>query len=462
MNIGIRLHDVCGDTLEQKLQNAKAQGFRCAHVALSKVIAGFEMNDAPKLLTPAFAAQLRALFARYDMRIAVLGCYLNPATPDMEEYQRNVEIYKAHLRFAPLLGAEVVGTETGNLNTAYAPDEESHTPEALRLLIERLAPLVRCAQDCGTVLAIEPVCRHIVDTPERAAQVLSAYPTRHLAIILDMVNLLNMRNYLCMEAMTARCEALFGDRIRVLHMKDFRMVPGGTDVKSVACGTGLMEYSSLLALARSRGGLPMTLENTCPENAEAARAALENWQGRPKAKKVLFIGNSHTFCNDLCEIVRQECALRGLEIEPTMLTLGGAGLEWHAKNQQTQFNLRYGHYALAVLQHRANPVGDLDLLLESARTIARWARAAGTKTLLYETWTMKGCADKQPAMSAAYEMLSRELQVPIAPVGDRWQEALAEDPSLEFYMPDHEHASPLGATLAAEVLAEAIVKELNA
>ena len=29
MNIGIRLHDVAGATLEEKLQNAKAQGFSC-------------------------------------------------------------------------------------------------------------------------------------------------------------------------------------------------------------------------------------------------------------------------------------------------------------------------------------------------------------------------------------------------------------------------------------------------
>ena len=92
------------------------------------------------------AEELKALFAEYGLRIVVLGCYLNLATPDMEELQRTMEIYKAHLRFAPLLGAEVVGTETGNPNTAYALDENSHTEASLRLFMDRLAPLVRYAE----------------------------------------------------------------------------------------------------------------------------------------------------------------------------------------------------------------------------------------------------------------------------------------------------------------------------
>ena len=37
-----------------------------------------------------------------------------------------------------------------------------------------------------------------------------------------------------------------------------------------------MDYTGLLAFARSRD-LPMTLEDTVPENAEAARLYLENW-----------------------------------------------------------------------------------------------------------------------------------------------------------------------------------------
>ena len=47
------------------------------------------------------------------------------------------------------------------------------------------------------------------------------------------------------------------------------------DDQSIACGTGCMNYTRLLSLARSIPGIPMTLEDTVPSNAEAARLFLE-------------------------------------------------------------------------------------------------------------------------------------------------------------------------------------------
>ena len=81
MNIGIRLHDVAGATLEEKLQNAKAQGFSCVHLALSKVLPDFPMEKAPELLTPALAAELKALFARYCLLYTSLPENRQPPGP---------------------------------------------------------------------------------------------------------------------------------------------------------------------------------------------------------------------------------------------------------------------------------------------------------------------------------------------------------------------------------------------
>ena len=55
MEIGIRLHDTAGSNLEEHLRNAKEQGFSCVHIAMSKVVPGFKMADAPELLTDALA-----------------------------------------------------------------------------------------------------------------------------------------------------------------------------------------------------------------------------------------------------------------------------------------------------------------------------------------------------------------------------------------------------------------------
>ena len=55
-------------------------------------------------------------------------------------------------------------------------------------------------------------------------------------------------------------------------MKDYTVQPDG-GIRSQACGTGLMSYDCLLAFGISHD-LPMTLEDTVPSNAEAARLHL--------------------------------------------------------------------------------------------------------------------------------------------------------------------------------------------
>lgn len=276
MNIGIRLHDTAGTTLEEHLKSAKAQGFSCVHLAMQKTIPGFSMDRAPELLTDELACEVRELLDRYDLQCAVLGCYLNLATPDLDAYRHTVDIYNAHLDFAKKIGALCVGTETGAPNTGYKTEPACFTEEALQLFIERVRPVVEHAEKAGVPLAIEPVCRHIVSTPARARAVLDAIPSPQLKIILDTVNLLTPENYPQAHEIIEESIRLFGDEILVLHLKDFQPKEGMTDLMPVccACGLGVMDYAPLLRFGGERV-LPMTLEDTKPDNAENARRFLE-------------------------------------------------------------------------------------------------------------------------------------------------------------------------------------------
>ena len=275
MNLGIRLHDTAPGTLEERLDFARAQGFTCAHLALSKALDGFAMNDAPRLMDDELAARVRSAFGDRGMNCAVLGCYLKLATDDGEALERTRKIYRAHLRFAGQIGAGVVGTETPlSPGVHLAPDSE----EAFELFLKCVAPLVNCAEEEGAILAIEPVACHIVNTPEKAERMLDALNSEHVRIILDAVNLLTREN--CARADAILDEALrrLGDRVSVLHLKDYTVDPEAFMTRACACGTGRMRYDALLAFGKAHA-LPMTLENTKPDNAEAARLFLENIAG---------------------------------------------------------------------------------------------------------------------------------------------------------------------------------------
>ena len=284
MNIGIRLHDTAPRSLGQRLGVARSQGFSCVHLALSKVLPDFKMTDAVEKLDDSLAEQVRGEMAVNHVDCAVLGCYLKLASRDEEELRRTQEIYRAHLRFGRMIGAYVVGTETPPAASAGLSAREIASDEALEWFIRCAAPVARWAEEEGAIFAIEPVCEHIVSNAERAERVLEALKSDSVRIILDPVNLL-------WSDMVSRAEAVFedavrrlGDRVSVLHMKDYVEAPDRPRPRFIASGQGEMCYGAVLGLARRRN-IPITLENTKPENAEPARLFLERMAAGTEAAR---------------------------------------------------------------------------------------------------------------------------------------------------------------------------------
>lgn len=278
MQLGIRLHDVNAaapsgeQTLEARARKAREEGFRCVHLALSKCIPGVAFDEAA--LTEGLAAHVRGVFRREELDIAVLGCYLNLAHPDPEKLRDIQSRYCGHLRVAALAGAGVVGTETGAPNAAYKLDANTHSDAALRCFMHNLEPVVACAEHWGVSLAIEPVWNHIVHTPKRAREVLDSIGSRNLRIIFDPVNLLAAENLERRERVLGEAMELLCDEIAVVHIKDF--VRAGETLKSVAAGTGEMDYTDILRFIKARKPfVQATLENTTNDNAVQSRELIE-------------------------------------------------------------------------------------------------------------------------------------------------------------------------------------------
>jgi len=263
MQLGIRLHDTKKLPIEERLQDVHDLGFKCGHLALSKVISEFPTDDGA--LTPGLAMYLKNLFAKNEVDIAVLGCYLNLANPNPEKLAQITHRYMAHIRFASWLGCGVVGTETGAPNEAYKYEPACHGEEALQTFIDGLRPVVKYAEQMGVVVAIEPVWKHIVCNPKRARLVLDAINSPNLQIILDPVNLLDICNYKDQVAIVKEAIELLGDDIAMIHIKDF--VPEDGKLTSVGAGLGMMDYTDIMKFIKERKPyIHVTLENTTPEN----------------------------------------------------------------------------------------------------------------------------------------------------------------------------------------------------
>ena len=212
--------------------------------------------------------------------MAVLGCYLNLAHPDRMVVRDTQKTYEAHLRFAAKAGIGMVGTETGAPNETYSYDKEAcHSEEALRIFINNLKPVVKYAEKCGTILAIEPVYRHIVWNPRRARIVLDAIDSPNLQIIFDPVNLLHPDNLDHKDEVLAEAMDLLAPEIAMIHLKDYTYKDG--KMESMGCGLGEMDYDDIIRFALTKKPyIQATLEDTRPESAKQCRKYIEDIEAR--------------------------------------------------------------------------------------------------------------------------------------------------------------------------------------
>lgn len=276
LQLGIRLHDAEKLPLDRLLPALRGKGFTCCHLALSKSFP--EAPCTPSSLTPGYANYLKREFGKGGVDIAILGNYLNLLHPDDSYIDYAVKMYFAHLRFASLLGCTMVATETGAPNREYRFCPECRSGKTLSLFIRRLKPIVRCAEQFGVILAIEPVVVHSMWNPDACRKVLDEIGSPNLQILFDPVNLLDITNVDHCQELFQEFFELVGNEIAAMHLKDYKHTQDGKGLTTIGvpAGMGEMDYSGIMAyVKREKPFLFATLEDTKPENAAFCAAAMQ-------------------------------------------------------------------------------------------------------------------------------------------------------------------------------------------
>ena len=167
--------------------------------------------------------------------------------------------------------------------------------------------------------------------------------------------------------------------------------------------------------------------------------------------KVLFIGNSHTFFNDMPHTFA--ClweAGTGEKVAPVMLCHPGMGFDYHMKEYfESRFNLLYGGFDYCILQQKAHPFAGTPEDLNAGKRLAELAKAGNATPVFALTWAEKAFPVHQSQMNAFHEQLCRETGALLSPVGRIWQDLLRQDPDFPLYWQDGEHASVYGDYLIA-------------
>jgi hypothetical protein len=176
--------------------------------------------------------------------------------------------------------------------------------------------------------------------------------------------------------------------------------------------------------------------------------------------KILFIGNSYTFSNNLPETFEKLMDAGGYEVIVEQSTNGGWSLSNHAESSQTIREINKTNWDYVILQEQSVVTNPDIGMYPAIRDLNDRINNTGAKTILFMTWGRKDglspagypdYASMQAQIMVNYQTIANELNLTIAPVGLIWQETLKENPNLQLWDTDGSHPSKIGTYLAANV-----------
>ena len=196
--------------------------------------------------------------------------------------------------------------------------------------------------------------------------------------------------------------------------------------------------------------------------AAFACVALLFGQERPAQQplRLLFIGNSYTYFNNLPEMFAKLAEAGGHQVETRMVAPGGWKLQDHWDRGDAPKVLHERKWDYVVLQEQStlgvNTIIDGQPRVtgdQAFRPYAdKWAtevRKAGARPVFYLTWARKATPDDQAVLNDAYIRAARANRSTVAPVGIAWSEVRQRHRSIELFYSDGSHPSAAGTYLAA-------------
>lgn len=237
MKIGVRAHDYGKRRIEEMAALLEDEGYGAAQLVLPKAfmeIGGYED------VTPGILDKIRRAFEKHDVKIPVLGCYMDLGNPDPQVRAYGVKTLEQCLVWGKELGAGVVGTET-----AYPRLTREERQVWKPFMLDSIKRVMEAACRVDMRLALEPVYWHPLTDLETTLEVIRMVgDKRHLRLIFDASNLLEFPESTDQEELWTRWLTETGSCVDVLHIKDFSL-DRRQQYQPEPLGKGVMRYEAV-------------------------------------------------------------------------------------------------------------------------------------------------------------------------------------------------------------------------
>ena len=155
--------------------------------------------------------------------------------------------------------------------------------------------------------------------------------------------------------------------------------------------------------------------------------------------KVLFVGNSHTYVNDMPQIFKMNATC---DVEVFMLARGGITFETHLNDPSLHFALKQD-YDIVIYQQAAHvPCPSKEETLRDGKKLVELARKHGKQVYVLKPWPKENDWEGFEVIRDIYKTLGKENNVQIIEAGEA---VVSVNKTYNCYLNDHEHMNFLGS-----------------
>ncbi|MEI9909357.1 MAG: SGNH/GDSL hydrolase family protein [Bacteroidota bacterium] len=179
-----------------------------------------------------------------------------------------------------------------------------------------------------------------------------------------------------------------------------------------------------------------------------------------KILRILFVGNSLTYTNDLPALVTEIGKLDGTTITYTSFLLPDYSLEDHWNDGKAKAEIDKGGYDYVVAQQGPSALAESQsLLLEYAKKFADVCKKNKSKLALFMVWPSKARSVDHDNVIISYTNAADKTSSILCPAGLAWKYAWQLQPELPLYSPDNFHPGVAGSVLAAFIIYGALAEK---
>lgn len=179
----------------------------------------------------------------------------------------------------------------------------------------------------------------------------------------------------------------------------------------------------------------------------------------PSSIKILFVGNSLTYTNNLPQLVKEYGLSKGRTINVEMLALPNFALVDHLANGEVQKLIQTKKFQFVVIQQGPSSQSEGRMLLfEAAETLNKLCTDNKARLAFYMVWPAYTDYQNFDGVIKNYTEAANTYNGILCPVGKAWKEYIDRTKDISYYGPDLFHPSVKGSRVAAEIIYNSIVK----